>query len=451
LQAHSDGNTHMKRANILLLLLSSMFALILVEVGYRIVLADRIDKEDTFKPDPAPTFSFWAYPAPWRYDEKLGFAYNNGTWLAGNIEKGLFANCGYSGLGNSYGNAYALRSDYSKADIKIFLMGSSFTMTMTKNGLTVSDVLEKRLSQLTGKSVSILNFSRDSTGILNAFDIAQAGIDKLKPDLMLFVFNTTQFGYQRHWRVVHPDPRYPGIWRMAFSLDPSDKLADPRRVILQQQVISNEVTSEWCDRLSKAVIAKDESTLRNDPVVKKLIAAREQIRHDVTGRLLAVDFYATNVSFAYNRIKHKNPYYRMKVFEENTVYAPLSTGDYGTDKVFVGAVGAVRKSGIPYFLIHIPAHKELGERLDGNYDFGGFGAPADREKQQAASIESVTSKKIFHLYDLYDPASKREPKSLVVSDVDSHPSPAGVEAMAIALERLLLQSEEGQKLLRPRP
>src|SRR5207253_6318999 len=122
---------------------------------------------------------------------------------------------------------------------------------------------------------------------------------------------------------------FSGMWRMAFSLDPQEKLADRRRVILQPQVISTDVTQEWCDRMTQAMKAGDQKTLRNDPLVRKLIATHLQLRHNLEVPLYAINFYATDVSFVYNKLVSGTPYYRMKLYEENTIYAPLDIDDFG--------------------------------------------------------------------------------------------------------------------------
>jgi hypothetical protein len=430
----------MKRANVTLLLVSTLISVLLLEVGYRVVLSWKLvaEAEAKMKADPEPTFSFYAYPAPWRFDEKLGFVYNEHGWLSGNIVKGAFNGCGIGGPGNKYGNAFTVHSDYENAAVKILLLGSSFTMVGNKDGLLVHDLLEKRLSERLGRPVSILNFSRDATGLLSSFDIARTKIPELKPDLLLFVFNSTAFGYQRHWRVVHRDPHFSDMWRMAFSLDPHEKLADRRRVILQSQVISADVTQEWCDRLTQAMKVSDKKTLHSDPLVRKLITTQLQLRHDLEVPLYAIDFYATNVSFVYNKLVRGTPYHHMKLYEENTIYAPLAIDDFGVDKQFVEDVKFVKNSGIPFLMIHIPTINEMDARLNGGFDFGGYGMQADRERSLAASAERLTEKQIIHLYTYYNEAEKRSPLALVQSPQDGHPSQKGVEVMAEVMERLLL-------------
>src|SRR5262249_26459690 len=262
------------RAEALVLGVFIVLSLVLVEVGYRVYLSLRLVTEvsASVKPESgAPTFSFWAYPAAWRFDKDLGFVFNDGPWLAGNIVEGKFNGCGVSGSGNRYGNAYAVHSDYEHAALKVLMLGSSYTMVPNPEGWTVADVLGRRLSERLGKSVSVLNFARDATGVLSYFDIARAKATELKPDLMLFAVSSTGLGYQRHWRVVYRDPQFSGIWRMAFSLDPTDNLSNRRRVVVQSQVISDEVNPTWCDRMGNAMKSGDVTALRGDPLVVKLM------------------------------------------------------------------------------------------------------------------------------------------------------------------------------------
>ena len=438
----------MKRAEIVLLLGFMLLSVLLVEGSYRLYLARRLGAEVSaaVKPDAAPTFGFYSYPAPWRFDVEQCFVFNETPWLVGDTVKGMFNSCG-AGIGNKFGNAYRLRSDYDSAAVKILLLGSSYTMVPTditvptKERETVTDMLEARLSVSLGKPVSVLNFSRDSTGLLTHFDIARAKIPELKPHLLLFVFNTVALGYQRHWRVVHPDPHDAGTWRMAFSLDPTEGLDNHRRVVLQPAVISNEVTQEWCDRMITAMKARDHETLRNDRVIRKLGAAHRRLRQDLDAPLIAVDFYTPRVSFVYKQLAHGNPYYDLRIYEDKTIWAPLTIDDFSSDGRFVNAVEFVKRAGAPFLMIHIPALDEMVAGRNGTFNFGGFGVPAERERSLAKSLERLSGRPIIHLYEYYDQEAKRDPLSLVYSPQNSHPNPKGVAAMAEAMERLLVETE----------
>ena len=152
-----------------------------------------------------------------------------------------------------------------------------------------------------------------------------------------------------------------------------------------------------------------------------------------------VDVFAVNRSFVYNRLAHGNPWHGV-VAEEETVYGPLASKDYRQDARFVSAVESVKRSGIPFVMIHIPAFPEIEGGANGDFSFGRFGVPAERERSLAQSLELATGQPIVHLYRDYDAAVKSDPLALVYGRDNSHPSPKGVEAMAAALERIVLET-----------
>src|SRR5437667_4281129 len=120
-------------AQSLLIGVFSLLSLGLVEVGYRVYTSRLLKAEVNASIKPAaaaPSFSFWAYPAPWRFDKDLGFVFNDGPWLSGNIAEGSFRDCGIEGSGNRYGNVYAVRSDYQRAAFRILLLGSSYSLVL---------------------------------------------------------------------------------------------------------------------------------------------------------------------------------------------------------------------------------------------------------------------------------------------------------------------------------
>ena len=91
-------------------------------------------------------------------------------------------------------------------------------------------------------------------------------------------------------------------------------------------------------------------------------------------------------------------------------------------------------------LVHVPAFSEIEGGGNGDFNFGRFGVPAERERSLSQSLEGVTGQPIVHLYRYYDAGVKSDPLALVRSRDDSHPSFKGVDAMAEALERLVLET-----------
>jgi hypothetical protein len=420
---------------------------VMVEGTYRIYLWRSLD----ITADAAPTASsnsyvFYAYPPPWKFDLQQGFTFNEGVWLSGLIKDGAFGGCSAALHGNKYGNAFGVWGDYETADVKIILYGSSYTLVGPEpftlagpvasgdTSETTANLLAQRLSRQMGKKVVVLNFSRDATGILNLFDVADVTVGKLKPDLLLFTFNTTAYEYQRHWRVVKQDRS--GFWRFYQSLEPAET-TDPRKTILQGTVISSEVTPQWCATMEAAQKAHQDDTLRNDPVVKDIVRQHEQLAHDMNAPIYGIDFGSLKTSFVYNLLAYGDPYYRMQIFEPRTIYAPLSIDSYRQDEQFVHEVDSVKKTGVPFLLVHLPTLKEF--QNGGAAAYGSYSAPAAREQSLAKSLEDLTGHPIIDLGRYYTEAEVKDAAELVRSPQDSHPSGRGISAMADALQRLVTE------------
>jgi hypothetical protein len=88
-----------------------------------------------------------------------------------------------------FGNFGPDDPNYEKADVKIMAVGSSFNLVGDEKGRLSLDLAAEQLSRRTGRRVSILNFSRDATGLLAHMDIARAKIDELKPHVLLVLAN----------------------------------------------------------------------------------------------------------------------------------------------------------------------------------------------------------------------------------------------------------------------
>lgn len=434
--------------NLILLSIVSIVALVCVEVGYRFYLEHRLHEiaEAEVKPEVDPSFGFYAYPAPWKFDLAQGFSFNAGPWVAGSIEEGAFTRCSIANRGNNFGNVGKDNDNYDTADVKIMLLGSSYTIVRNKDGDLVHNLLQQHLSERLDKRVSIINFSRDSTGLLTVFDIAREKLEELKPDLLLFVFNGTMLAYQRHWRILAPVA--PGYRHLVLSLDPVPEIRNPDRVVLMPQIVSDRVDMAWCDRLKEASQRGDEGMLRNDPIVKELISARQRLQRDMNRPIFDVDHWTLKRSYVFNFLSRGDPYHEIQVFKERTVYGPHAYWSFGEDDQWVKAVSYIKESGVPFLLAHVPTLPEMVEgQPPGTFVFGRAGVPIDRGASLAESVEELTGQEIIHLYDYYEDQFKEDPVKLVTSERNWHPSPYGTLAMSRALEALLLDRPDTRALL----
>jgi hypothetical protein len=414
-----------------------LVSVVIVEGGYRWFLWKQVNAERNRydKAQPQPTLHFYGWPPPWRFDRKRGFAFNDGPWLAGNVVNGVFSACVKEGPGNRYGNFGPARGDYATAEVRIALFGSSYTLVdYESDGNTTTNLLQQKLAQRLGRSVHILNFSRDATGLLSMFDIAQDVAEQYRPHLMLFTFNTTALGYRRHWRVVKESA--PGFYRMYFSLDASEQV-DPARSIVHTNPITPRVTPQWCDEMEAARLRGDHARLRDDPLLKDIIAEHRAIVRERSVPRIALDFWDPRISFVYNQLKYGNPFHDMQMFAENTFWTPLALSSYANDAGFVEAVDRIRATNIPFYVVHVPMLQEMN--ASANYASGSSGLTDAQQASVLASVEELTGRRIIELARYYQAPLLENPLQLVASQSDSHPSPLGVVAMADALERLLVE------------
>jgi hypothetical protein len=420
----------------------------LVECMYRYylstIVADEVAK--TFKPVERPSFGAYGI-APWIFDKEQGFVFDQRPWRTAVIKDGAFDNCAAGGQGNRFGNVGRAPDHYADADLRLLIVGSSYSMVGDEKGRFVDEVLMERLSKRLGRHVSVLNFSRDATGVLTYIDTARYEIDKLKPDAVIALINVTALIYQRHWRVVLPEED--GFRRMYFSLDPIPQPTDPARAVPQPIVINDNITEEWCRKMTEARSRGDEDAVHNDPLLKALITRHQKLQRDAVVPQILIDFWRRDVSFALNLLLTGDPFDGMTMFGDQPIYTPLTLDRYTDDSDFNAAVKHLKTSGVPFIPVHIPTLPQMRKYPDGGYEFAAHGVPPRRGASLVASLEQALGEPFVHLYRYYPSELKTDPLKLVNSAADSHPNQVGVDAMAEALEQLLLHHPRTANILKP--
>lgn len=412
----------------------AVFTFVLTEAAYRVFLYQTLHAgtQQGQQPDAAPTFNAWAFPAPWKFDRELGFTFNDGQWRRALFDDGAFTGCDTSLGGNRYGNFSPIRGDYATADVKILFFGSSYTLKdVGSQGNTATNLLQEALSAELGKNVHILNYSRDSIGILSMVDMARARLPIDKPDLIVFGFNTLSLAYQRNWRFVKQTR--PGAYRMYQSLAATDEVV-PQHAILAPLVISDKVTSEWCKKLETIRDGSgDKSALRSDPTVLELIRDYDEVRRDQETRDVVVDFLTLRASFVYNRLRRGDPYHGMQVYAPTTIWSAISARSFAEDRQFVEAAAALKSSGIPIRLLHVPSLADLQQ--PGTIVEGVSSLQPGQEHALIRSLEQVFGQEFVPLSRYYAAKDLEKPLELVESKQDWHPNQKGTEAMAQAFLR----------------
>lgn len=378
--------------------------------------------------------TFWAYSVPpWIFDPVLGFKYNQKPWRGVWIEGRAFSSCSIAGNGNSFGNYGPPDDQFKTADIKVIIVGSSYSQAPGPNRGLINEVLGRQLSEHLGRRVDILNFSRDATGVLSYIDATRKTIDELHPDIVPMLINTPGLIYRRLWRRVMPDDT--GNQSFYQMLSPDAKPTDVKLAFAQVRVINEAITPEWCARMDVAKTHSDTATLRADPLTKMLIAEQERQLAEAATPSIAINFWRPDVSFAYNLIVHRNPFNEMIPFETPR-YSPYDRDRYSDDPEFVAAIADIKRSGIPVLPIHVVAYPEMSS-LNGGFQFEASDVPPLQGRSLVKDLAQELGQPWIELYQYYPASLKANPLKLVNSLEDSHPSPVGVQAMADALEQLL--------------
>jgi hypothetical protein len=419
----------------------------LVECAYRYYLSSIIAEEvsNRFKSVERPSFGAYGI-APWIFDKEQGFVFDQRPWRTAVIKDGAFDYCAAGGQGNRFGNVGRAPNNYADADLRLIIVGSSYSMVGDEKGRLVDEVLMDRLSKRLGRKVSVLNFSRDATGVLTYVDTARYEIEKSKPDAVIALINVTALIYQRHWRVVLPEED--GFRRMYFSLDPIPQPTDPARAVSQPIVINDNITEEWCRNMTEGRSRGDEDAGHSDPLLKALIARHQKLQRDAVVPQILIDFWRRDVSFALNLLLTGDPFDGMTMFGDQPIYTPLTLDRYTDDSDFNEAVKHLKASGVPLIPVQIPTLSEMRKYPDGGYEFAAHGVPPRRGASLVASLEQALGEPFVHLYSYYPSELKTDPLKLVQGAADSHPNQVGVDAMAEALEQMLLQHPRTANILK---
>ena len=418
------------------------------EIAYRTFLSHKLARDVANQIKPMGDKFGALGVAPWIFKKDFGFEFNRTPWLAASIADNRFAGCGEAPPANRFGNYGRDDPNYERADVKILLVGASFTLVGDRGGHLVNELVADELSRRTGKRVSVLNFSRDATGILMHMDMVRAKLDELKPNLVLVAANVTQLIYQRHWRVVTQGAN--GFRRFYFMLDPVEKIVDPDRAVLQPTVINDHITREWCDRNNNALLLRDYAALGRDRLMPQLVSEREQLYKEQRLPRPTVDFWRRDRSFMYSRIVHGNAFHDLDLFAGQPVYTHTSLVRFSDDQGTAEAAARAKARSVPIIPIHIPTLPEMRASESGSeFGYVAHGVPQDQGASLVADFAQLVGEPWVHIYKYYSPALKADPLKLVQSEADNHPNARGVHAMADALVAMLLEHPASAPLLRP--
>ena len=395
----------------LLIALGTALGFILSEAAYRAALYGLIAPERFAR---ATTGSFAVNDKPmWRYDERFGYVYPRGEQIhIAGVTGGRVTACSWYPKFNEEGNVGRIVGDYASAEVKILAFGDSFT-AISHDGVTWPLLLQEALGKRTGRSVNVVNYGRDGTGILQMFDIAAAKVGERKPDLAIIAFITNDLQRVRFWRApVQMD----GRWRLLVSPEPTPN-PDPAKSY-DTAIFHPEATADWCQKM-KASGARDQVLEEAEDVYRRGIGIGERrVPSILTLRHL----------YLLARVRHGDPFHGVG---EAFSFPVIQYASYAEDARFVESLRTLEASGIPYVLMHLPIYPEL--KAGREYIL------TNQEARLLKSLAQVTGKPIYET-TRYTKMPVEKPERLINAEDDHHPSLAGLQFYADAIAEILVRS-----------
>jgi len=369
--------------------------------------------------------SFVVYDKPmWKYDSQFGYTYPPQLRMAiTNIEDGRVTSCGEEGAANRQGNIGPSVPDFSTADYRIVVFGDSFSASAI-DGKTWPSILQSKLDPGRGKTVRVLNLARDGYGILQMFDLAAAKIQRLRPTLVIFAFNSGSVKYDRTWRVLigsGDDARF--VTTQQNSPNP-DTLESSDILLLMASA-----TRRWCN----SMLAKSPTEQAQDSVLNRIVEKYRFVRSQNPAR--RANIYDFKSSYIYDRVVHNDQFYTqwLNWGKLRPGTNPLVTyNDLRRDQSFVEAVKAVNATRIPYVIVHLPQGVELKAKRE--FNTGGQSASLLR------SLEKVTDHPVIEMVP-YLSLSHEEAMMMCIKPDNCHPSTFGMTNYADAIKRIIKRNK----------
>jgi hypothetical protein len=433
-----------RHANLILLVCSLAVGLLAVEGLYRLWLAWKLRAlAGPVVDDPRPSFGVYNTP-PWHFDRVGGFGYipDLSYWTA-YIDKGAFGGCTPPiVMTNAQGNIGRIIGSYEEAEIRVLVFADSFG-TMHFDGNTWPNLLQRKLERATGRKVHVVNFGRDSFGLLQMMDLAAREVPKWQPDYVVFAFITNDLVRPRAWRIVK---EVRGYWRFIMATEPNEAI-EPGPDVSTNEVglINPKITRPWCDDIARRINNGDRAAAREDPVVRELVRQYNTIRRENARQYVDpadVNLWSPTRSYLFNRIVHADTFHETGVRPRRVGLTTIDIDSFKQDRQFLDAAATVLATGAKPFLIHVPALPEIESGKQ--YQWRSVGSTTEKQGSGLVrSLEEVLDTKTIGLLE-YLPMPMRDFTPYVVSRLDWHPNAKGIDLYADAVAKALLARGVGE-------
>lgn len=378
-------------ANVALVALSLLVSLILPEMTYRIYLA----ANDPLARD---KWSWWLLPAAnTQFDAEFGQKYlPESTIDAAVVRKGLVVGClvdVYRTNVDGLSGATTL-ADYASADFKVVLTGDSFSRWRL-GGLTVADVLQKRMGEATGQRVAVLNYARGGYGLLEMVTMAAAQAEQADPALIVVAFITDDLTRARRWtKAAVIDGRIRELWAARPDhLDNPDKASDAT-------IVDPRATAEWCEERRQRA--------DRDAVLLEATAFAES---EIKRKGLRPDVFAVDRAYFYAWL-----WRRLAGISAPGTSPRVDADGFSGDARYRAERQTLQSLGVPIVFVHLPVQSE-------------FAAGRPLVSGAAAKIWTMIERdfetKIVTYFDLE--LKPELPPIYNLEPLDGHPNAAGID------------------------
>ena len=399
--------------NALLVVVSCAVGFVLLEFGYRIHLERKNPSMFEASVDGRPRSLWFAHRSLWEYDQERGYNYvRNSTIWTGTLVNGVLTGTAPAHT-NERGGLDSIIGDYDRAELKILLVGDSFS-AVAQQGRSWPNFLQLYLEETTGRKVHVVNYARDGQGIAQMLDIAAIEAPRWRPHVVVLAFITDDLTRKRIWRTVQ---EVDGLQRVFTSSVPGDTV--DFRFAVDTAVICPEIPSEdW--------FVKVPAPSASDDQYVHLIYKRWRIARRETEDLASI--LTVKHSFILDRVIHGNAFYRYYFASSNADrrLPRFTWNDYAKDPRTLQSVRRLKSLNIPIAPLHLATRSEIRRNVEylSTKD-------ASQEAKLRASMENVLGAKIIEtLPNLKFAVADVE--KLAISPDDDHPSTSGMKVYARA-------------------
>jgi hypothetical protein len=390
-----------------------------VEAGYRVYLYLKHPNYFTTTAIDDAEFSILS-DSIWRYDADYGWRYVPALKVdVTNLKEGRVVGCGDMAVVNEQGNSGPSVPDFEEADIKIAVLGDSFSSAEVA-GPAWTKMLGERLEHELGKTVRVLNLARDGYGIPQMIALANGKLKDVRPALIIFAFHGTALDRGRAWRALVGE----GDDVRLYTSTENSPTPNPANAA-DGSIIMPSVTRSWCEAHRR----KPPDEQRSDPMLQKIMRKHHDIALQNGG--LYLDPFDLRTSFVYGAVRYRSPFRALWTKLRPSTNPLLPYEDYRDDPKLLADMAAIKASGIPYMLVHFALGRSISEGREFDLDY--------RSRRLLGSLRDIAGVEIQRTSDFVS-LSREDALKMCRAPFDCHPSEFGMEVYADAVSKMVLKS-----------